>query len=407
MHRMTSSLRDRPLTDTLRLAKALAETVGITRVTDTTWLDCIGIPVYASIRPDASPHSLCVNAGKGMHPAEAEAGAYMEAIEFAFAEFGKQNIGLVESTPRQVAEQPAARFEFVDLCPILRFPVNGDGPLSCVWSEDIATGEQVLIPAELVFHPFTENQGQVLFGTSTNGLCSGNSVPEATLHGLCEVMERDVRSFNLLRDRSHLVYIDDLGSDIFSLNARITSAGLTSLLRYTPNRFGLPFFEGYVLEPHTDSPISVAEGFGFHLVKEIAAVRALAEAAQSRLSYIHGGRDDLIDRFDYFAAREPDLERSVTQQIRDKVTDDDDAIRYSDIAEVGTVFTDADQALQILLKVLEKVGITQVLRVALTDASSELQVIKIIVPKLEHCQPTLKRVGPRLAEYALTEPVNR
>src|SRR4051794_14674451 len=84
--RTSSSLRVRSLADTLAIARRIAPTVGITRVTDTTSLDRLGVPVVASIRPSATRGSLCVSAGKGMTVEEAEVGAYMEAIELAWAE---------------------------------------------------------------------------------------------------------------------------------------------------------------------------------------------------------------------------------------------------------------------------------------------------------------------------------
>ena len=42
-------------------------------------------------------------------------------------------------------------------------------------------------------------------------------------------------------------------------------------------------------------PLGLNGGFGCHPHRSVAFVRAVAEAAQSRLSFIHGGRDDLTD----------------------------------------------------------------------------------------------------------------
>ena len=47
MYRMTSSLRVRSLRETLEEAQRVAAIWGVTRVVDTTWLDDIGIPVFA------------------------------------------------------------------------------------------------------------------------------------------------------------------------------------------------------------------------------------------------------------------------------------------------------------------------------------------------------------------------
>lgn len=400
MHRMTSSLRTVPLADTLATAKSMAAGLGIVRVTDTTWLDCMGIPVFASIRPDAAPRSLCVNAGKGVHPEEARVGAYMEAIEFTLAEYRNRVIEMVISTPRQVIAQEHADFEFTDLCPILGRAVDPDGPLACVEAEDLTSGQRLMVPAELAFSPFPENPAQRIFGTSTNGLASGNTVAEATLHGLCEVIERDIRSFNYFRDRSQLVHLDHPVSDVDLLTAKVEAAGLEWALRYTPNEFGLPYLEGFILEASDDAPIAISQGAGLHLVKDIAAVRGLAEAAQSRLSYIHGGRDDLIERFEYFARFDGEVERRATSQTRARITDTCETVTYSAIADMSGSATGMPQALDALLQVLGHNGIHQVLRVVLSSPDSPLAVVKVIVPKLEHFQPTLRRVGPRLVKFA-------
>src|SRR6266436_3314109 len=57
---------------------------GITRLAETTGLDCIGIPVWAAVRPNALTLSVCQ--GKGITDAAAQASALMEAAEVATAE---------------------------------------------------------------------------------------------------------------------------------------------------------------------------------------------------------------------------------------------------------------------------------------------------------------------------------
>ena len=101
---LSSSLRPVSPEATLARAKRIAPPLGITRVTDITRLDRVGIPVYASIRPSATIGSLCVNAGKGLHPIEAEVGAYMEAIELAVAEPEAKRVPVVRATARDVLD---------------------------------------------------------------------------------------------------------------------------------------------------------------------------------------------------------------------------------------------------------------------------------------------------------------
>ncbi|GAA4011042.1 YcaO-like family protein [Allokutzneria multivorans] len=386
MHRLTSSLRSAPLAETAARAEVVAAELGITRVTDTTWLDSIGIPVFASIRPSATPGSLCVNAGKGVRPEEARVGALMEAIEFARAEYGARTVEVFDSTPHEVASQPGAEFDFVDLCPLLGKEVDPHGRLVCVMAEDIVDGTEIALPAELVFSPYQENPGQRIFGTSTNGLSSGNTVEEATVHGLAEVIERDVNAFNHIADRSRLVELDSPPPEVAELIAKVEAAGLRAVLRYTPNEFGLPYVAGFILEPEDDMPIAIAHGAGLHLVRDIAAVRGLCEAAQSRLTGIHGGRDDLLAGGRY-APRDGDV-----AALRARVTDAKDAVRYSEIPT--HLVTSIESALDLLMKSLRR----QAYRVVLT--AGPLAVVRVIVPGLESLTHGLHRVGPRLAARA-------
>lgn len=396
MHRMSSSLREAKLSETLEAARRVAKSVGVTRVTDTTWLDKIGIPVYASIRPEATQESLCVNAGKGLRPQEAQVGAYMEAIEFAAAEYGARCVNLVMSTPRELAQQPSVRFRFVDYGLLWGKKVAVDEPIVCVTAEDIFTKEMLLVPAELVFSPFLENSEQSLFGTSTNGLSSGNTIDEATLHGLSELIERDIQAHDYFRDVSRWVDFDELPDTISQLSEKVRQANLELVVRYSEGGFGVPYFHAYILEASDHAPIAIAHGSGAHPFKEVAAVRAISEAAQSRLTYIHGGRDDVIDRFDFFSSRGRAEEIRATTKERARILNRATPVPFSQIKDGSSKIEGINDALEYLKRGLEVQGIHQVLRVVLSPKGRELPVVRVLAPKLESFQPSLRRVGPRL-----------
>ncbi len=396
---MSSSLRQAPIEQTLLHARSTASRLGITRVTDTTWLDKIGIPVFSSIRPTAKAGSLCVNAGKGLRTEEARVGAYMEAIEFAIAEVGASDVQITSTTPRRLMARVPDKFTFVDLCPRFGVKVDPDGPIASVEAEDAETGATVPVPAELVFVPFDEVPGQRIFGSSSNGLCSGNSVLEASVHGLAEVIERDVQAFNFMRDRSEFVYFDEPIPTVDPLIERIQQAGLEVVARCTSNEFELPYFQAFILEKDDDSPIAISCGSGVHPFKEIALVRAVCEAAQSRLSYIHGGRDDLIDRFKFFDRVGRRAELVTVAEFRKRTADRTRYVRYSQVADHEASIWSLEAAWQILLDSLHRAGMSQVLRVVFTREAEPLQVLKIVVPKLESFEATLKRTGPRLSKY--------
>ena len=77
--RLGTSLRSVAPELTERRARQLMPALGISRVTDITRLDRLGLPVHASVRPRG--RTLRVHAGKGMLVDEARVGALMEAVE--------------------------------------------------------------------------------------------------------------------------------------------------------------------------------------------------------------------------------------------------------------------------------------------------------------------------------------
>ncbi|WP_277533210.1 YcaO-like family protein [Pseudomonas baetica] len=400
MHRFSSSLRRRSAEETLKIiVNELAPRLGITRVTDTTWLDRIGIPVFASIRPNALKGSLCVNAGKGLRPVEAKIGAYMEAIEFSLAQYNTAQLKLLRSTPRQLIKSHEGRIAFNQFCMLYGFSVDPDSLIMAIEVEDVLRKQKVLAPAELVFIPYPENPGQRLFGESSSGLASGNDVEEASVHAVCELMERDVQAFNHVHDRSCLVNLDNYCTEIDALIIKINDAGLNLSIRYTKNCFGLAYFQAFIMEESSHSPISVATGSGLHPIKKIALIRAICEAAQSRLSHIHGGRDDIIERVKYFEKRGRSVELQAISRLRTVATSRNQMIDYSSIDCQEAAIPTIESAWELLIERLQRVGLSTVLRVLLSKAAEDISVVRIIIPGLEVFEPGLKRVGPRLLTY--------
>jgi ribosomal protein S12 methylthiotransferase accessory factor len=397
--RLSSSLRSRTAEESWAIAAPIAAARGISRVVDTTWLDRIGLPVYASIRPDGIEGTLCVHAGKGFTRAEARIGAVMEAIEFSFAPPSRNIVPWRLAKPIDILASFQHRIRFSDFAPIAGRCIDVDDAIAVVTGEEIMSElGNVLVPAELVYHPFLENTGIRLYGTSTNGLASGNTLLEATVHGLAEVMERHVRSFEVINDQSHIVDVDDAPQKIKAMVALIRKAGLTSHLRYSANDFGLAYFTAYVLEPDEYSPISVSSGFGMHPIAEIAAVRALAEAAQGRLSHIHGGRDDIIKRVYMGMQIGRQTEVDLIRTLRAMACNSTRRVDFASIPNFDS--NSLEEAQSHLFDGLERAGLRLVVRVVLTEPSYPFQVVKVLVPGAEMYEHELKRVGPRLIEHA-------
>ena len=117
-------------------------------------------------------------------------------------------------------------------------------------------------------------------------------------------------------------------------------------------------------------------GAGCHPSRSIALLRALTEAAQSRLTYISGSRDD-IERRDY---RRPDDETPA--QRRKREGSGVPPSRRLDATATQDAQT-LNEDLQWELACLQAAGLGQVIVVDLTMSEFNLPVVKIVIPGLE------------------------
>jgi len=385
---------------TLNHARALAQGLGISRVTDITRLDVVGVPVFASIRPDAQPGSLCVNAGKGITFAEARAGAYMEAIEYAFAEYDRASLEILWAPAGEIYEGKTRRDAILDFCPVMNAEIDLDEPLLCVAAKDVTSGRKYLVPAELVFLPYPSHLGgSQYFGSNSNGLCSGNSLLEATIHGLAEVIERDVCSFQSIKDTSELVANRSLPSSIRKIETSLAAVGMNLYVRHVENMFGMPYFMAVVAESRAINPIYVSVGYGCHPLKEIALTRSVCEALQSRLSFIHGGRDDLVNRYNRFKRASNKARARYADNLLGRVSRNGTYTRFGSIRDHSALVTDLAFAYNVLIDSLARNGFKHVLRVVYTPSHLPLQVLRILVPRLECFTEATARVGIRLRDH--------
>jgi ribosomal protein S12 methylthiotransferase accessory factor len=113
------------------------------------------------------------------------------------------------------------------------------------------------------------------------------------------------------------------------------------------------------------------QGFGAHWRPEVAIARALTEAAQTRLTYIAGARDDFFP-FDYERATDPALLAALWQ-------------RFSAPCDEPAVFDDlprleASSLGDALARLVA--GQRQVIAVELTHPALGVPVAKVLVPGL-------------------------
>ena len=400
MHKLSSSYREVPLKVTLHHAHQFAAKLGVSRITNITRLDCIGIPVFVSIRPTAMVGSLCVNAGKGVEEEEARVSALMESIEFAMAEWRASQTPVLKSYPRDLIDGHKRSHAILDFCPLLDRQIDIDLPISVVEAEELFSQSSTLIPAKLVFLPCKELEVQdSLFPSDSNGLASGNSILEATVHGLLEVIERDISSFQLVCDTSILVIPESFPEPAASLAKAISSANLLLHVRYVPNIFNIAYFSATLFDPKNPNPLYLNGGYGCHIDPSVALTRAICEAVQSRLSFIHGARDDLqIATWRFARLSQQEVQKYIKERIY-AAGNPKQTIRFENIALSTQVVRTIPELLDLIMETLWFNGMNFICRVVFTCKSNPVQVVRIIVPKMENFNEFSKRVGPRLQNY--------
>ncbi|WP_432252325.1 YcaO-like family protein [Streptomyces sp. HNM1019] len=262
---------------------------GITRLADVTGLDTLGIPVVMSVRPLAT--TLSVSQGKGASKLLARLSAAMEAIELWHAENAVP--------PPTLSGVAASGLRLPYDVTELRWPA---GSLICehtrldwIDAQLLPSGQTVPVPRGAVVLGEMPDSWQVPGLTNTsNGLASGNTLAEATVHALYEVIERDSVTVEAAMPVQERRCIDPASVDdehCADLISRISSAGGFLELEDIPGRTHVPCMSARLW--HEDLASSVMHGTGAHGDPAVALSRAITEAAQSRLTQISGARDDI------------------------------------------------------------------------------------------------------------------
>jgi ribosomal protein S12 methylthiotransferase accessory factor len=284
--------------ETLRRVRPLLRALGITRVADVTGLDRVGLPVVAVMRPNS--RSVSVSMGKGATPEAAEVSGIMEALEGHHAE--RVTLPLVLGSHREIA----ARGPTADVAGLPRLSVgtfHEDLPLLWVEGVNLLGGVRTRVPFELVHTDFRVPlpTGSGAFFMSSNGLASGNHALEAVQHALCELVERDANSLWHFAGGEANERIDPRSVDDPLCRAaldRFEDANLAVHLWETTSDVGISSFLCTLVDrdAHEARPMPPISGSGCHPRRSIALLRALTEAAQGRLTFISGARDDLSSK---------------------------------------------------------------------------------------------------------------
>lgn len=287
------------------LDAAFLRRFGITRLGDVTGLDVIGVPVWFAARPNS--RGLSVSQGKGLTIVQARVSAAMEAIEGAVA----------EDTQRHVREYGSVRA--LNLSGRRLLPLDGmarvdpllldaDRERAWVAGYSVRRNEEVLAPYELIGLDYRADfpWDRQAFQMSSQGLAAGFDYDRAALHALLELVENDACFLvDALATRRLAIrpvgFAPGLDPSLDRLVTVLQKAGLSPRFFDLTSRNGVPVVMATLPRPvhgHDGPGERVVAGVACRLNGFDAAVAALLEAIQSRLTDISGARDDLTpDRY--------------------------------------------------------------------------------------------------------------
>ncbi len=357
--------------ETLLRALPFARQMGITRLAVLTGLDVLGIPTVAAVRPNS--RSVAQHQGKGLTLAAAKASALMEAVEAFHAESftGPLRLASVDEMTAIGATTDTSKLAGRST-PVTR---------RILWAEgrDLIADCTLWAPYELITTDYTEQCTELQFHGTSNGLASGNTLLEALLHGLYEVIERDSNAlFHRMSEPAQdarAVNLDSITGPCVTLIDAFRRAGVLVRVWNQTSDIGLPVFRCMSAPGDSSDIVEPDSGYGCHSDRDIALSRALTEVAQSRLTRIAGARDDI----------DP-----ATFSERAKLAARENAIRcMSETARqnfelVPTRTTDRLQDdLDHILSCLIAVGCNQVFCLDMTRPEFAIPVVRVIVPGLE------------------------
>ncbi|MGB0035137.1 MAG: YcaO-like family protein [Candidatus Acidiferrales bacterium] len=369
-----------PPRETVARVRPLMDRMGITRVANVTNLDVIGIPVVMVVRPNSRTN--CVSQGKGTDLDAAKASGLMESVEAFHAERIQLPLRLA-SYERLRHEERTVEIRKLPRAKDSRFHKR----LKLQWAEgrDILQNESIWLPYEVVHLnfclPFPSGSG--CFFRSSNGLASGNHILEAISHGLCEVVERDAAAlWDLLGRRAQAKTRLDLDSvddpACREILEKYERAKMFVAAWVVPSEVGIPAFRCSVF-PRTAwgvHSVHPALGYGCHPDRGVALHRALTEAAQSRLTFITGSRDDL-QKSDYDPRHIAEYLKEEETLLKSSTT----MRRFSDVVSGSSRSIDEDVAWE--LECVRHAGFERVIVVDLTQPEVGLPVARVVIPGME------------------------
>lgn len=367
---------------------------GITRLTEISGLDRIGIPVFSCIRPTAQDGGVSVYAGKGATVEQAKASAMMEGFERYSGERKEEDKNnIIIKTPNEIEGNYIHPESLILSKEVDKTTIN-DSKIEWTISKDIISEEDYYIPANAIYHPYIipENSDITpLFKGNTNGLASGNVLEEAVLHGIFEVVERDAWSiFELTKKNKKQIDIKTIENPLINnLLKKFEDNSINIKLMDLTADIGIATIAASSDDTLLEDPALLTLGVGTHLNGEIAVLRALTEVAQSRATQIHGTRED-TSRANFMRKAGYRRMKKINHHYFEE---EDDKINLSDIENKST--NSLKQDIEICQNEILSSNLDKILFKDLTRSEIGINVVRVIIPNTEVFALDPDRIGTR------------
>lgn len=353
--------------ETLGKVMRVHHALGITRINHISDLDIFrDIPVVSVTRPNVNIYQLSAAQGKGTNHLHATVSALMEAVE---RHAGETYLFDKTSSVAKMNER------FIDPS---SFGIKCNNQTTIDWIKGISlkTAKEVYVPASKVVFPYIPSKDAVEISNSTsNGLASGNTFLEATLHGLLEVIER-AAIYNFL-EGAPVKYLD-----LESLN--VSEKKLIDSIEKTGSRICildlsecslLPTVFVSLLSSHPMSPSVMVAGQGCHRDFSVAIRRGITEAVQSHTVSLQGSREDLIRHQSDWNTPENDL-----TQMWEEARDNAKKVGISGFKPTKKRKLSIEKNVEDICGLLEDSDYKDIIVVDVTNPHIKLPVAAIIVP---------------------------
>ncbi|HSH46908.1 MAG TPA: TOMM precursor leader peptide-binding protein [Longimicrobiales bacterium] len=269
-------------------------------------------------------------------------------------------------------------------------PLPPDHPVAWTSAWSLTSERRVAVPAAYVYFGHPDLRQLFFTASDANGCAAGNTLEEAILQGLLEVVERDATAvwwYNRLRrpaldlDSFRLPYVDGLREYYRGLGREFWVLDLTHDL-------GIPVFAG-VSRRVDRLPEDVVIGLGAHLDPRVAMLRALTEMNQFLTAVAHT-RPDGSTEYWFPGTDAHEWWRTATVDDEPWLAPDPSAPAVSATALPSLATDDLAEDVRVGVRRLAGAGL-ETLVVDQTRPDVDLRVAKVMVPGARHFW---RRLGP-------------